>query len=427
MNIFWFRRDLRLVDNHALFRSLENAITLPIFIFDINILQNLEKNDARVSFIYDTLNIIDVQLKKFGSGLKIFYGKPEEIFKDIINEFKPSGIYLNEDYEPYAISRDYKIEKLAEESNIRFIKYKDQVIFEKDEIIKADRKPFQVFTAYKNKWLSLFQGTEKFESESLLEKTYKFSSIFPPLESFGFNKSEIKVKPFSFDGLQNYQDVRDFPAIDKTSYASVHLRFGTLSIRTAVNEALKVNSVLLNEIIWREFFMQILYHFPYVETKSFNPTYRKIEWIYDEFNFEKWKEGRTGYPIVDAGMRQLNQTGYMHNRVRMIAAGFLCKHLLINWKWGESYLAEKLLDFDLSANNGNWQWAAGTGCDAAPYFRIFNPVTQQEKFDKNFVYVKRWVPEYGTSDYPDPIIDHKLARERALSVFSKSKNEQSIL
>lgn len=423
MNIFWFRRDLRLNDNHALFRSLENGTTLPIFIFDINILQNLEKNDARVSFIYETLKDIDIQLRKFNSGLKIYYGKPEEIFKEIIVEFKPEGIYLNEDYEPYAIRRDNEIEKLALEKKISFNKFKDQVIFEKQEILKADGKPFQVYTAYKNKWLSSFQGTELYQSEAVLDKAYQFNQDFPSLESIGFEKSGFKIKSHSFEGLENYQDVRDFPVIDRTSYASVHLRFGTLSVRTAVNEALKVNSILLNELIWREFFMQILYHFPKVETESFNHAYRKIELINDEINFKKWKEGRTGYPIVDAGLRQLNQTGYMHNRVRMITAGFLCKHLLIDWRWGERYFAEKLLDFDLAANNGNWQWAAGTGCDAAPYFRIFNPITQQEKFDKNFEYIKKWVPEYGSSEYPEPIIDHKMARERALSVFSKSINK----
>jgi deoxyribodipyrimidine photo-lyase len=420
MNVFWFRRDLRLYDNHALFRSLKNGTTLPIFIFDSNIIDNLEKNDARVSFIYETLQTIDNQLKKYSSGLKIYFGKPFEVFKEIIDEFEPESIYLNEDYEPYAINRDSEIEKLAIEKNIGFYKFKDQVIFEKKDILKADGKPFQVFTAYKNKWLSLFHGTEVYESESLLDNTLKSNQFFPSLESNGFKKSDIKVKSYSFVGLDDYQDVRDFPAIDKTSYASVHLRFGTLSVRHAVKEALKVNSILLNELIWREFFMQILYHFPNVVTESFNPAYRKIEWINDEINFIKWKQGITGYPIVDAGMRQFDQTGYMHNRVRMITAGFLTKHLLIDWRWGESYFAEKLLDFELSSNNGNWQWAAGTGCDAAPYFRIFNPVTQQEKFDKNFEYIKTWVPEYGTSDYPVPIIDHKVARERALKVFSKS-------
>lgn len=423
MNVFWFRRDLRLYDNHALFRSLKNGTTLPVFIFDSNILENLEKNDARVSFIYETLQAIDNQLKKYSSGLKIYFGKPFEVFKEIIAEFEPESIYLNEDYEPYAIKRDSEIEKLAIEKNIGFYKFKDQVIFEKNDILKADGKPFQVFTAYKNKWLSLFHGTEVYESELLLDNTLKSNQFFPSLESIGFKKSDIKVKSFNFVGLDDYQDVRDFPAIDKTSFASVHLRFGTLSVRQAVKEALKVNSILLNELIWREFFMQILYHFPNVVIESFNPAYRKIEWINDEINFIKWKQGITGYPIVDAGMRQLDQTGYMHNRVRMITAGFLTKHLLIDWRWGESYFAEKLLDFDLSANNGNWQWAAGTGCDAAPYFRIFNPVTQQEKFDKNFEYIKTWVPEYGTSDYPVPIIDHKVARDRALKVFSKSINK----
>ncbi|MGE5355110.1 MAG: cryptochrome/photolyase family protein [Deltaproteobacteria bacterium] len=423
MNIFWFRRDLRLQDNHALLRSLENGPTLPVFIFDTKILNELEKNDARVTFIYNSLKDIDQQLRKYGSGLSVFIGDPISVFTLIFNENKPEAVYANEDYEPYAIIRDREVEKLAEKSGVKFLKWKDQVIFEKSEIMKSDGRPFQVFTPYKNKWLQRFMPSEFYKSEDKLENIVRNNKPLPTIGELGFIESDIRVKPHCFTGLEKYQDVRDFPALESTSNASVHLRFGTLSVREAVMSAMNINPVLLSELIWREFFMQILYHFPYVENESFNPAFRNMAWLNDQEDFEKWKSGKTGFPMVDAGMRELNQTGYMHNRVRMVAAGFLCKHLLIDWKWGERYFAAKLLDYDQAANNGNWQWAAGTGCDAAPYFRIFNPVTQQEKFDKNFEYVKRWVPEYGTSDYPDPIIDHKLARERALSVFSKSLNK----
>ncbi|MBK7093849.1 MAG: deoxyribodipyrimidine photo-lyase [Saprospiraceae bacterium] len=420
MNIFWFRRDLRLEDNHALSASLESGLTKPIFIFDKNILNDLEKDDARVSFIYKTLKVLNIKLQEFGSGIEIFFGDPVEIFRDIIKNEKPASIYLNDDYEPYAIQRDKAIEQLSVENNVRFFRRKDHVIFEKDEILKSDAKPFQVYTAYKNKWLSSFSEIKEYDSQLKLDNLLKLKSKFPELEQIGFHESYIYVKPYSFTGLENYQDVRDFPALNKTSHASVHLRFGTLSVRQAVKQAMNVNPTLLNELIWREFFMQILYHHPNVEFESFNPKYRNLEWINDEQDYEKWQKGMTGYPLVDAGMRELNETGYMHNRVRMITAGFLCKHLLIDWKWGEKYFASKLLDYDLSANNGNWQWAAGTGCDAAPYFRIFNPASQQEKFDKNKEYIKKWIPEFGTPDYPEPVIDHKFGRERALSVFSKS-------
>jgi deoxyribodipyrimidine photo-lyase len=420
MNIFWFRRDLRLEDNHALSASLESGLTKPIFIFDKNILNDLEKVDARVSFIYKTLKVLNIKLQEFGSGIEIFFGDPVEIFRDIIKNEKPASIYLNDDYEPYAIQRDKAIEQLSVENNVRFFRCKDHVIFEKDEILKSDAKTFHVYTAYKNKWLSSFSEIKEYNSQSKLDNLLKFKNRFPELEEIGFSKSDIYVKPYSFSGLENYQNVRDFPALNKTSHASVHLRFGTLSVRQAVKEAMKINPTLLNELVWRDFFTQILFHHPNVEFESFNPKYRHIEWINEEEDFEKWKKGKTGYPLVDAGMRELNKTGYMHNRVRMITAGFLCKHLLIDWRWGEKYFASKLLDYDLSANNGNWQWAAGTGCDAAPYFRIFNPVSQQEKFDKNMEYIKKWIPEFGTPGYPEPIIDHKFGRERALSVFSGS-------
>lgn len=418
MNIFWFRRDLRIEDNHGLYAALESGRTLPVFIFDERILEGLEQDDARVSFIYNSLKSIDLKLRELNSGVRIYTGNTLEIFKQIIDEEKPEAIYLNDDYEPYAIQRDKQVESLAHEKNIGFHRFTDQVIFEKKEILKSDGNPYHVFTAYKNNWLSKFSGADQYNSVSKLDNLIKFENDFPDLINIGFTESHKTVMPYNFSGLEQYENVRNYPALDKTSHSSVHLRFGTLSVRQAIFLALKTNPTLLNELIWREFFMQILYHYPEVENNSFNPKYRSLQWINDEDYFEKWKSGMTGYPIVDAGMRQLEQTGYMHNRVRMIVAGFLTKHLLIDWRWGERHFAAKLLDYDMAANNGNWQWAAGTGCDAAPYFRIFNPIAQQEKFDKDQEYIKKWIPEFGSSYYPKPIVDHKFARERALAIFS---------
>ena len=419
MNIFWFRRDLRIEDNHGLYAALDKGKTMPVFIFDDKILEDLEKDDARVSFIYKSLKSIDLKLREYDSGVRIYAGNTLEIFKQIIDEEEPEAIYLNDDYEPYAIQRDKQIESLAKEKNIGFHRFKDQVIFEKNEILKSDGRPYHVFTAYKNKWLSKFSGADQYNSVSKLDNLIRFNNEFPELISIGFTESHKSVMHYNFSGLEEYENVRNYPALDKTSHSSVHLRFGTLSVRQAILLALKTNQTILSELIWREFFMQILFHYPEVENNSFNPKYRDIQWINDESDFEKWKSGMTGYPLVDAGMRQLDQTGYMHNRVRMIAAGFLTKHLLIDWRWGERHFAAKLLDYDMAANNGNWQWAAGTGCDAAPYFRIFNPVAQQEKFDKNQEYIKKCIPELGTPNYPLPMIEHKFARERAIAVFSR--------
>lgn len=419
MNIFWFRRDLRIEDNHGLYKALENGITMPVFIFDTNILDVLTKDDARVNYIYNALKKIDSEFRKYNSCLRVFYGKPVEIFRELIKDEMPEAVYINSDYEPYAIARDMEIEQLARENNVDFHSFKDQVIFEKDEIVKSDGRPFQIFTPYKNKWLNAFSEIMHYPSELLLNNLHKSESRFPALHEMGFLPSSIEVREYRFDGLDDYEKYRDYPAMDRTSYAALHLRFGTLSVRRAISSVMNINSTLLSEFIWREFFMQVLYHFPEVVNESFNPRFRGIEWLNDTDAFEKWKNGTTGFPLVDAGMRQLNETGYMHNRVRMVTAGFLTKHLLIDWRWGERYFAEKLLDYDLSANNGNWQWAAGTGCDAAPYFRVFNPISQQQKFDKDFEYIKKWIPELGSSAYPDPMVDHKFARNRAIAALQR--------
>ncbi|WP_139957540.1 cryptochrome/photolyase family protein [Flavicella sediminum] len=417
---FWFRRDLRLHDNKALFKALNSGKpVIPLFIFDTNITNRLPKNDARIGFIHQQLAELDAQLKKAGSSLLIKKGNPIEIWETLTQEHKIEAVYCNKDYEPTAIERDFNVKKLLKEQNISFYQEKDQVIFEESEVVKDDSKPYTVYTPYKNKWLKKLAVTniEKFPSEELTANFCKTTSTFPSLEKLNFEKSSIQVKAPNFNFLNDYDSIRDFPFIDKTSYLSPHLRFGTFSIREILQKAQATNAVFLSELIWREFFMQILFHFPRVANENFKVKYNRIEWRNNEEEFKNWCNGTTGYPMVDAGMRQLNKTGYMHNRVRMITAGFLCKHLLIDWRWGEAYFAEKLLDYELSSNNGNWQWAAGTGCDSAPYFRVFNPSEQLKKFDKDLQYIKKWITDFDELSYPQPIVDHKTARLRAIERY----------
>ncbi|MCD8454372.1 DNA photolyase family protein [Tenacibaculum finnmarkense genomovar ulcerans] len=422
--IFWFRRDLRLEDNVALFNALNSSNkVVPIFIFDEEILDNLPKNDARVSFIYQTLQQLDTDLKDTGSSLLIKKGNPLEVWKTIISEFDISAVYTNKDYEPYALQRDAEIHDFLKSKSIDFLSYKDQVIFEKAEVTKNDGLPYTVYTPYKNKWLQKFNAEEDLKNYDInFNNFYQFTSEIPSLKFIGFNESSIKVTPYNLSNLANYDEIRDFPFIDKTSYLSPYFRFGLVSVRKMVQFALKTNATFLNELIWREFFMQVLFHFPKVVTNNFKQKYDAVPWRNNEAEFEKWCKGETGYPMVDAGMRQLNKTGYMHNRVRMITAGFLCKHLLIDWRWGEAYFAEKLLDYELSANNGNWQWSAGTGCDAAPYFRVFNPEAQLKKFDKELQYIRKWIENFDELTYPQPMVEHKFARERAISTYKEALN-----
>ena len=425
--IFWFRRDLRLDDNTALRQALKSGATiLPIFIFDDEILQELPPDDARVTFIYESLERIDCDLRKKGSCLSVFKGRPLEVWKKILEDWKVDGVFVNRDYEPYAIGRDKEVEDLLYRRGIRFQSFKDQVIFEGGEILKKDGFPYHVFTPYKNKWLSTFQteGSGSLDQhrtsvkdKSSLGKFYQGSFEFPTLESLGLKESSLKVRPFDLSCADKYEEKRNYPHIEGTSRLGPHLRFGTVSIRSIIQNLSPAHGVFLSELIWREFFMQILFHYPRVVNENFKKKYNGVRWRNNEEEFESWCRGETGYAMVDAGMRELNETGFMHNRVRMITAGFLCKHLLIDWRWGESYFASKLLDYELSSNNGNWQWAAGTGCDAAPYFRIFNPSEQLKKFDKNMSYVNRWIPELNSSSYPKPIVDHKMARQRALETY----------
>ena len=423
ISVFWFRRDLRLEDNHGLYMALQSHYpVLSLFIFDSEILDSLVKDDARVSFVYDTLCGLDVQLKTFSSSLCCRVGQPIEVWRSLLSEYDVKAVFANEDYEPYAISRDRSIEELLQVHGISFSLFKDQVIFAKDEVVKADNTPYTVFTPFKNRWMSLFVDTPvvSFDSQSFAHFLH-YDAELPSLQAVGFESSSIRVPDFDLNHLDDYDKQRNFPALDATSHLSVHLRFGTVSIRKIVRQVY-VNQSFLNELVWREFFMQILYHFPQVEQSNFKPKYDAVKWRNNENDFQCWKEGKTGYPMVDAGMRELNATGYMHNRVRMVTAGFLCKHLLIDWRWGEAYFAEKLLDYELAANNGNWQWAAGTGCDAAPYFRVFNPTEQVKKFDKDFVYIRKWVPEVDSFAYPLPMVDHKVARIRAIETYKLALN-----
>lgn len=417
ISVFWFRRDLRLTDNTALYQALSSSKNvLPIFIFDENIIKELPENDPRLSFIYENLNNMNETLKSKGASLLVLRGNPIQVWKELLKKHKIKSVYVNKDYEPYAQNRDKEIKNLLFDNQIEFKAFKDQVIFEENEILKKDGNPYTVFTPYKNKWLDTYKSHPAAKPINYNHLTSEMH-LFPSMDKIGIKKSSIKVQEYNFSHIKEYHKTRDFPYLDSTSYLSPHLRFGTLSIREIVTKIKDQNPVFLSELIWREFFMQILFHFPKVVSQNFKPKYDNINWLNNNNDFKKWCDGKTGYPLVDAGMRQLNQTGYMHNRVRMVTAGFLCKHLLIDWKWGEAYFAKKLLDYELSSNNGNWQWAAGTGCDAAPYFRIFNPIEQLKKFDPDHIYIQKWIPEFNKSSYPKPMIDHKFARTRALEAY----------
>ncbi|MCB0510360.1 MAG: deoxyribodipyrimidine photo-lyase [Bacteroidetes bacterium] len=427
-SIFWFRRDLRLEDNAGLFHALQKSAEVqPIFIFDTEILDRLEnKEDARVHFIQQQIAQIKAELETLGSTIHVFHGKPKEIFVKLFKTKEISAVYCNHDYEPYARERDEAIKKMCTENGISFYSFKDQVIFEKDEVLKDDGSPYSVFTPYSRKWKAKLQASD-LESYLCSPFHHKFCKkeieIFPSLEELGFKKSRqlFPSKKADLNIIKSYHKTRDIPSEIGTTRLSVHLRFGTISIRQLASIAKRNNESYLNELIWREFYMMILWHFPQVQNKAFKAKYDYIEWRNNEDEFKAWCEGKTGFPIIDAGMRELNETGFMHNRVRMIVASFLVKDLLIDWRWGEAYFAEKLLDFDLSANNGGWQWAAGSGCDAAPYFRIFNPESQQKKFDPQLKYIKKWLPEFDDPFvYPKPIVDRNLSRERALNAYKKA-------
>jgi deoxyribodipyrimidine photo-lyase len=427
ISIFWFRRDLRLHDNVALFNALKSGEkVLPIFIFDTSILDKLPKNDARVSFIIKELRSMNEHLKSFDASIDILHGKPIEVFESLIKKYQIGSVFTNQDYEPYAIRRDQEILELLKSENISFNSFKDQVIFEKNEITKKDGNPYVVYTPYSKKWIEAYEQINHihYSSEDLLSQLYTQSKAKElTLEELGFVETNTPIKNYIFNSriINEYEETRNFPALDNTSKLGPHLRFGTVSVRQMVSRAEEQeNKTFLKELIWREFFMQILWHFPHTHKDSFKPKYDRIVWRNNEDDFKKWCNGTTGYPMVDAGMRQLNNTGFMHNRVRMLVGSFLCKHLLIDWRWGEAYFAEKLHDYEMSSNVGNWQWVAGTGVDASPYFRIFNPTSQIKKFDKDFSYIRKWVPDFQELTYPSPMVDHKFARERCLKTYKEA-------
>ena len=431
VNLFWFRRDLRIGDNAGLYHALKDKNpVVPLFIFDRNILDELEDpKDRRVEFIYKTIETLQEKLLKKGSTLDVRYGFPKEIFSQLLKDYKVEKVFTNHDYEPYAADRDKTISGFLKKHGVSFHTYKDQVILERNEVLKDDGKPYTIFTPYSRRWKSVVNDfylraypTEKYTGNFFKQATKKIPS--PASMKFKVAGEAFPSPHANKDIIRDYVKTRDIPSIHGTTHLGMHLRFGTISIRKVAREASALNETFLNELIWRDFFQMILYHFPQVVSHSFKQEYDKIRWRNNEKEFEAWCNGHTGYPIVDAGMRELNETGFMHNRVRMITASFLTKHLLIDWRWGEAYFAKKLLDYELAANNGNWQWAAGTGCDAAPYFRIFNPYLQTKRFDPDLKYIRKWVPEFEEFTYPQPIVDHEFARKRCLEVYGKAVKQK---
>lgn len=426
ISLFWFRRDLRLHDNHGLFAALRSGHpVLPLFIFDKNILDQLEeKDDARVNFIYEVIKRLRKQLEKPGSTLEVRYGTPLSVLEDLVKEYSIESVFANHDYEPYARERDNEIENFLNEKGIGFKTFKDQVIFERSEVVKDNGEPYTIFTPYSKKWLALLGenhlacfDSARWSKNFLIQE----SRPLPSLEGMGFELRKLSISSVvDQDIIRKYHQTRDIPSLPGTTRLGIHLRFGTISIRELVRTAKQLNETFLKELIWREFFMQMLWHHPHLVQKACKPGYDKIRWRNNEKEFQLWCSGNTGYPIVDAGMRELNETGFMHNRVRMITASFLVKHLLIDWRWGEAYFATKLLDYELASNNGNWQWVAGCGCDAMPWFRIFNPSTQTRRFDPKNNYIKKWVPEWGTASYPEPVVEHEFARERCIKAYNQA-------
>jgi deoxyribodipyrimidine photo-lyase len=431
--IFWHRRDLRLHDNAGLYQALKHAQAtnlrvLPLFIFDCEILDKLrDKADRRVVFIHQALLRMQTQLHPLGARMEVAYGLPLEVWPSLLEKYEVEAVFTNRDYEPYAQARDKAVYELLKARGIPFHGAKDHVIFEKTEILSGALQPYTVYTPYKNRWLATLtpEHLAPRPSETLFDHLCRDGQTthMPSLADMGFAESESAAFPAEVvpDSLiEAYGEQRNFPSRVSTSRLGVHLRFGTISIRALARKAQSLSDTFLAELIWRDFYQQVLYNFPQVATQALKPAYDTIAWRGDakaQEDFTAWCTGQTGYPIVDAGMRELNATGFMHNRVRMIVANFLTKHLLLDWHWGEAYFAEKLLDFDLASNNGGWQWAAGSGCDAQPYFRIFNPYEQTRKFDPDLAYIRQWVPEFEQTTYPKPIVEHTFARNRALAVY----------
>jgi deoxyribodipyrimidine photo-lyase len=427
VNIFWFRRDLRIEDNHGFFQALNAGLpVVPVFIFDPAILAQFPNpNDVRLTFIYQSLCELDREFRKFNSSLQVYFSSPEVVFGRLAAKYSIDAVYLNTDYEPASNTRDQKVAKILLDKGVDFLSFKDQVIFHQDEVIKSNGSPYTVYTPYSKKWKENLasQIIPEYKSEQHLANLKHLSAeYFPELQEIGYQVQNIQFPEKTFDPIliENYELTRDFPAETGTSRLGIHLRFGTISIRKLTRFAQIHSEVFLNELIWRNFYMDILWHFPQVVEKSFKPAYDFIPWLNNEADFERWCAGQTGYPLVDAGMRELNETGYMHNRVRMVVASFLTKHLLIDWRWGESYFASRLYDYELASNNGGWQWASGSGCDASLYFRVFSPELQTKKFDRQYQYIRKWVPEFDSSGYPKPMVDHSYARIRAIETYRKA-------
>ena len=425
----WLRRDLRLFDNHALYKALlraekEQAKVLPVFIFDRDILDKLEdKDDRRVNFLHNHLTTLKAGLQIEHKDICIMYGDVIDVWSSLIKDHSISAIYCNHDDEPYAKVRDQKVRDMAENQGIDWKDFKDHLIFERDEVTKDDGKPYTVFTPYSKKWRKRLEdeGIPSYPSENHLQHLLDFTKATPSLESMGFQSKELTFPENTAENqvLKDYYERRNFPSLKGTTRLGIHLRFGTISIRQLLKQSEDTTSfTFTRELIWRDFYAQILSHFPHVAERAFRPAYDEIAWRNSEEDFDKWCKGETGYSLVDAGMKELLTTGFMHNRVRMLVASFLTKHLLIDWRWGEAWFARHLLDFDLASNNGGWQWASGSGTDAAPYFRIFNPITQADKFDKDGKYRDQFNPGWRDGKFP-MMVDHKMARERALNTYKE--------
>ncbi len=466
--LFWFRRDLRTNDNAGLYHALKAGKRVYCtFIFDREILDHLpSKADRRVEFIWESVRELADTLNRHGGALIVRYARASDEIPALAQELKVDAVFTNEDYEPAAIARDKKVAAALHANGITFEQFKDTVIFEKDEVLTQAAKPFSVFTPYKNAWLKKLTDfyLKPYPTERYVGNLAKSAAApaIPTLADMGFTSTNIKslvtcgvtgaalLRDDFIDRMADYRVARDFPSVKGVSYLSVHNRFGTISIRELATiahaETIKRKNegaeTWLSELIWRDFYFQILWHTPHAATSAYKREYDALTWENDKTLFQAWCEARTGYPIIDAAMRQLNQSGYMHNRLRMIVASFLTKDLLIDWRWGEKYFADHLNDFDLSANNGGWQWAASTGCDAQPYFRIFNPITQSERFDPQGKFIRKYLPELKNipdkfihapwtlppidataknfligRDYPQPIVDHAVQRDKALAMY----------
>lgn len=425
INVVWLRRNLRIEDNPIIQKAAKDDLPiLLLFIFDKNILSKLAKDDARVDFIHRTLEKLRTQLQSYKASILCVHGFPDEIIRKLIKSVRINAIFHAEDFEPAAKLRDDKIKEIAQESGIAVYTALDHVIFHPSSVLNKQGRPYLVYTPYYRAWKEKFVQNLDFLCQ---QKSNEFQGIeadfdIPTLKEIGFAPTPIALPQATVDRtlMETYKERRDFPAQDAASRLGLHLRFGTISpLQLALEAAKTTDDTFLKQLIWREFFIQIMYHFPESMNAAFKPAYRNMPWRFDEGQFDRWKAGQTGIPIVDAGMRELIATGTMHNRVRMIAASWLTKNLLIDWRLGERYFAEKLLDFELASNVGNWQWVAGTGVDAAPYFRIFNPHSQAKKFDPQGAYIRKWVPEFDSLTYTAPMIDYKASRERCLAFYKE--------